>query len=85
MTMFTTIAAGSSALIGAYAIFGLWRKKLYINVATSLLLLALAFGATAGGEFVREGARKPYTVRQVLYSNSITPDELAYFAGKRFG
>lgn len=76
MTLFLTMAAGASALIGGYALIGLLRKKMYINGATATLLVALAFGATAGGEFVREGARKPYTVRQVLYSNSITPDEM---------
>ena len=77
MSLFVAIAAGASLLIGSYALLGLWRKRLYINGATATLLVALAFGATAGGEFVREGARKPYTVREILYSNSITPDELA--------
>jgi mono/diheme cytochrome c family protein len=41
------------------------------------LLVALAFGASAGGEFVREGARKPYTIREVLFSNAISPSEVA--------
>ncbi|NVB80617.1 MAG: cytochrome BD quinol oxidase subunit I [Kofleriaceae bacterium] len=78
MTMFVGIAAGASLLIGAYAIVGLVVKRLYISGATATLLLALAFGATAAGEFVREGARKPYTVRGVLYSNSLTPAEVAH-------
>lgn len=77
MTMFVGIAAGSSLLVGAYVLFGLVFKRLYVNAASAALLVALAFGATAAGEFVREGARKPYTVRGVLYSNSITPDEVA--------
>jgi mono/diheme cytochrome c family protein len=77
MTLFSGMAAGASALIGAYAIIGLLRRRLYVNGATALLLVALALGATAGGEFVREGARKPYSVRETLYSNSITPDEVA--------
>lgn len=77
MTMFVGIAAGASLLIGGYVIVGLLYKRLYINGATATLLLALAFGATAAGEFVREGARKPYTVRGVLYSNAITPAEVA--------
>jgi cytochrome bd ubiquinol oxidase subunit I len=77
MTMFVGIAAGASLLIGAYAVIGLFWKHLYVNAATAMLLLALAFGATAAGEFVREGARKPYTVRGILYSTSITPDEVA--------
>ena len=76
MTMFVGVAAGASLLIGGYVIVGLLVKRLYINVATATLLLALAFGATAAGEFVREGARKPYTVRGVLYSTSMTPAEV---------
>ena len=78
MTLFLGMAAGASVIIAGYAIVGLLRQKLYINGATATVLVALAFVATAGGEFVREGARKPYTVRQVLYSNSIAPHELAH-------
>ncbi|MBK9032703.1 MAG: cytochrome ubiquinol oxidase subunit I [Myxococcales bacterium] len=77
MSMFLAMAAGATALIGAYAVGGLVWKHLYASSATAALLLALAFVATAAGEFVREGARKPYTVRGVLYSNSIAPDEVA--------
>jgi len=77
MTMFVGIAAGASLLIGAYAAIGLLLRRLYVSTATASLLLALAFGATAAGEFVREGARKPYTARQTLYSNSIAPAEIA--------
>ena len=76
MTLFVAAAAGTSLLIGAYGIGGLLRRRLYANAATALLLLALAFGATAAGEFVREGARKPYTIRGQLYANSITPEEV---------
>lgn len=78
MTMFLTIAVGSSLLVGVYALVGIYRQKLYINGATALLLCALAFGATAGGEFVREGVRKPFTVRGTLYSNSVRPELVKY-------
>ncbi|HEY4240738.1 MAG TPA: cytochrome c [Kofleriaceae bacterium] len=77
MLMFAGIAAGASFLVGGYAVVGLVLRKLYLNGATATLLLALAFGATAAGEFVREGARKPFTVRGVLYSTSIGIDEVA--------
>lgn len=77
MTLFFTLGLGSSLLIGVYALFGLIQQKLYINAATAGLLCVLGFAATAGGEFVREGVRKPYTVRQTLYSNSIRPAEIA--------
>jgi mono/diheme cytochrome c family protein len=50
-----------------------WKWRLL----SPTLLLLLAFGATAGGEFVREGSRKPYSIRYVLYSNSIRPNEVA--------
>jgi cytochrome d ubiquinol oxidase subunit I len=77
MSMFLAMAGGASVLIGSYALIGIRWRKLYVNGATAALLLALAFAATAAGEFVREGARKPYTIRQVLFSNSITPGEVA--------
>ena len=77
MMMFVGIAAAASLLVGLYAIVALLVRRLYINGATATLLVALAFGATAAGEFVREGARKPYTVRGALYSTSIAPDEVA--------
>jgi len=77
MTMFFSLGVGASMLIGAYALFGLWRRHLYINAATSTLLVTLALAATAGGEFVREGVRKPYTIRGHLYSNSLTEDDVA--------
>ncbi|WP_442481471.1 c-type cytochrome [Aeoliella sp. SH292] len=79
MTLFFSLGAGASALIGAYALAMLIKPRLFVNGATALLLVMLAFAATAGGEFVREGVRKPYTVRHELYSNSITEDEVAYF------
>lgn len=77
MTMFLTMAVGSSVLIGLYAVVGIIRQRLYVNGATSLLLLVLAFVATAGGEFVREGVRKPFTIREYLYSNAISRDGVA--------
>jgi len=77
MTMFLTISVGASLLIGLYAATMLASRRSFLNGTTSLLLLALAGAATAGGEFVREGVRKPYTVRNTLYSNSITETEVA--------
>lgn len=78
MTLFMGIAIGASALTGGYIVAGLWRQKLYINGATATMMLALSFAATAGGEFVREGVRKPYTIRGVLFSNAIMPEEVAH-------
>jgi len=77
MSMFMALAAGASLLLGAYALLAVLWRRLYVSGATAALLLALAFGATAAGEFVREGARKPYTIRGILYSSAIAPDEVA--------
>jgi cytochrome bd-type quinol oxidase subunit 1 len=79
MTMFMTLGVSASLLIGLYAVVGIAGLRMYINAATALMLLALALAATAGGEFVREGVRKPYTIRNTLYSNSIRQDELEWF------
>lgn len=76
MMMFFMISVGASVAIGGYALLGLWLQRLYINGATATLLLLLAFGATAGGEFVREGSRKPYSIRYVVYSSGIVPEEV---------
>ncbi|HEX5102239.1 MAG TPA: cytochrome ubiquinol oxidase subunit I [Pirellulaceae bacterium] len=77
MSLFFALGAGASLLVGAYALFGLVRQQLFVNGATALLLVSLAFAATAGGEFVREGVRKPFSIRHLLYSNSIKEDEAA--------
>ena len=77
MTLFLAMAAGASLLLGVYAVIGMVARHIYVSGATAILLLALAFAATAAGEMVREGARKPFTVRNVLYSSSIAPDEVA--------
>ncbi|MEZ4360535.1 MAG: cytochrome ubiquinol oxidase subunit I [Kofleriaceae bacterium] len=86
MTMFVTMAAGASAVIGVYASLLLLARRfasrrsalarLTLGGPLAAILLVLAFAATAAGEFVREGARKPYTVRGVLYSSSLTQEEV---------
>ena len=78
MMLFLLITVASSTLIGLYSIVSVFYSSFYIDTATALLLVCLAFGATAGGEFVREGIRKPYTVRNTLYANSIKPDEILH-------
>jgi cytochrome d ubiquinol oxidase subunit I len=75
-TLLMGIGVVASLLIGAYALGVLWYVKLDINGFTAAILFALAFTATAGGEFVREGVGKPYSIRQVLECNLLRRDEL---------
>ncbi len=77
MTLMLHIAIGASTLVGGYVLIAILRQKQYVNGATATVLCVLAFAATAGGEFVREGVRKPFTLREVLYSNSIRPEQVA--------
>ena len=77
MMMFFVLSIVCSMFIAMYALLGILRRHLFVNVATSTLLVSLAFLATAFAEFVREGVRKPYTLRGHLYSNSIAEDEVA--------
>ena len=76
MTLFLNGAIAASLAVGGYALIGMVYQKLYINGATATLLLLLAFGATAGGEFVREGSRKPFTIRGRMYSNGVPMDRV---------
>jgi hypothetical protein len=77
MTLFFAAAISASLFIGVFAIIGVVRRKVYIGGPTAGLLCAAAFAATGAGEFVREGVRKPYSIRNTLYSNSITEAEVA--------
>ncbi|MCA8970091.1 MAG: cytochrome ubiquinol oxidase subunit I [Planctomycetes bacterium] len=79
MTMAFGIAVAASSLLGLYVVFGVLWKKLHVSFATATLLLGLAFGASGAGELVREGVRKPYTIRDLLYSNSLTQDDVEHF------
>jgi cytochrome bd ubiquinol oxidase subunit I len=76
LTIVMWIGMGMSLLIGAYALGAFWYWKPDINGFTAALLCAFAFAATAGGEIIREGAGKPYSIREVLYSSSFPQDEL---------
>lgn len=77
MNMFLMVSVGASLQVGIYAAVVLVNQRMFLNGTTELLLIVLALAATAGGEFVREGIRKPYTVRNMLYSNSVTETEAA--------
>jgi mono/diheme cytochrome c family protein len=71
MSFIFAFGALLSFVAGLYAYFGVLRKARDINFETAVLLAAIAFMATASMEFVREGIRKPYVVRDVVYSNGI--------------
>jgi mono/diheme cytochrome c family protein len=75
-TLFVGVGIGASLLIGAYGLGAFRYLGVSINGFTAALLCALAFAATAGGEFLRDGMLRPYSIRQVLYANAQRQDEL---------
>ena len=82
MTLFLAFGFVCSILIGAYAYIALIRRKQYVSLSTAMLLAAMALVTTGAMEFVREGIRKPYVIRDYLWSNGIAdrPDEYAPIA-----
>jgi cytochrome bd-type quinol oxidase subunit 1 len=76
MMLFFLFGIAASTLVGLYAWFGLIRRRRYVNLETSLLLLAIAMIATVSMEFVREGIRKPYLIYGYLYSNGLAVTEI---------
>ena len=75
MTAMFAFGVITSFLVAVYAFFGMLRKARDINFETAALLAAIAFIATTSMEFVREGIRKPYVIRDVMYSNGILVSE----------
>jgi cytochrome bd-type quinol oxidase subunit 1 len=48
----------------------------YVNIVTSIFLLIIAFSSFAYFEYTRERARKPYIIRDYLYSNGLHPGDI---------
>lgn len=70
------LVAGGATAAGIALVFGVLAPRLARwPVAALVLLLLLA--ATGGGEWLREGARKPWVVPNYLYANGIRTADLA--------
>lgn len=83
-----SVISGGLIMVSTMVI-ALRPKALHTTTAVALMLLAL-FGVV-GAEFFREMARKPYVIKDTLYSNALwvhdaTPDNLAqpYFSASRW-
>ncbi len=76
MILFLAMCVGSLALIGLFGYWAVVINKRSVNLETSVLLLILAMAALGGGEFVREGIRKPYLIYGHVYSNGFMPAQI---------
>lgn len=71
ITILFAVSLFASTLIGLYSYIAIILRRAYVNLETSVLLMAIALMATGASEFVREGMRKPYLVWGHMYSNGI--------------
>jgi mono/diheme cytochrome c family protein/cytochrome bd-type quinol oxidase subunit 1 len=65
----TVVAASLATLLLTLAI-AFWRPRVYGRFA-ALVLLAAAFAAMGGGEWVREDLRKPYVIGRYMFVNGV--------------
>ncbi|MFC1743103.1 c-type cytochrome [Candidatus Riflebacteria bacterium] len=70
ISMFFGLAAFLSVIIAMVSLYGNKFKKV-LELETTFFMLLLWLVATSCCEFVREGIRKPYLIRPVLYSNGM--------------
>lgn len=66
----------ASCTMGLTVYFGPWKNPLAFSRGQAIGLMALALCATGATEWVREVLRKPFAVRDVLYSSGIRPEEV---------
>ncbi|MEK7394999.1 MAG: cytochrome ubiquinol oxidase subunit I [Fibrobacterota bacterium] len=71
VTRMALITLMTSATIGGVVYFLAWRSPRDFSFGHAVSILFLALMATASTESVREMLRKPYVVKDYLYSNSV--------------
>lgn len=66
----------SSFLLFGLGLFTLLKLPSLVQKAGSILLAVICFGWMGGFEYMREIARKPYVLYDVMYSTNIRPGEM---------
>lgn len=69
------LAQYSFLFILLFFIFTFFKPK-KIHIVPSIIFIIIAFGGIWAGERLREIARKPYVINQVMYSNQIISREI---------
>jgi hypothetical protein len=69
----------STVLIFAFGILFLLKLPLFMHKVSVYLLILVGLGWMAGFEYMREIARKPYVLNEVMYSNSVFREDVAMF------
>lgn len=75
MSMFMAATGFFSALITVIVLYAWWQRRV-LELEAVLLLVVLGGAATWSAEFVREGIRKPYVIRPIMYSHGMLKADL---------
>jgi mono/diheme cytochrome c family protein len=70
ITAARTVVVASAVTLAVTLAIAFWRPRAYGRFA-ALLLLAAAFTAMGGGEWVREDLRKPYVIGRYMFVNGV--------------
>jgi cytochrome bd-type quinol oxidase subunit 1 len=73
------IVVMASTTMGLIVYFGPWRNPAAFGKGLAIGLMGLAFVATGSTEWVREVLRKPFVVRDVIYSSGVRVGDVEKF------
>lgn len=77
MNVFAGLVVALTALVVALLLFCPARQPSQVSRSFAVALLCLSFMAIGASEFLREAARKPYVVFNLVYGHGLYKDEIA--------
>ena len=76
LNILTVLIFLASAVVFFMLYFGPYRHPGWLNPGFAILYFLLGIAATGTGEFIREGARKPYIVYNYVTGNNVLVSEI---------
>jgi len=77
LNVFAALLFATTVLVFSLLYFGPIRNPGWLTPGFSISLFLLGIAAFSLGEFIREAARKPYVVYNVVFGNGVKPEEVA--------
>jgi cytochrome d ubiquinol oxidase subunit I len=71
LNIMTALTAGACALLGLAFAASFFTGARWLSPPYAVLLVLVGATAVAGGEFMREGARKPYRIDKLIYGPGV--------------
>ena len=76
LNILTALVFAASAIVFFMLYFGPHRNPGWINPGFAILYFAIGIAATATGEFIREGVRKPFIIYNYVVGNNVLTSEI---------